>query len=98
MLRVSPVAGLFDSLVFLDPDIVSALVRGVASRTSRNKSSMLQDVLQNVKTEIDHINGYIVHLGKRAGIPTPVNRMLVQMVKGNQVMLKRRHDYIPLLQ
>jgi 2-dehydropantoate 2-reductase len=49
---------------------------------------MLVDVLNKRKTEIDFINGAIVRLGKKHGIPTPVNKTLTAAVKG----LERNFD------
>jgi len=46
------------------------------------KTSMLQSLEKNSLTEIDFINGAVVRHGKRAGVPTPVNRTLVAMIKG----------------
>ena len=48
--------------------------------TATNRSSMLQDVSNKRKTEIDVINGAIVQEGKRLGIPTPVNKVLYNLV------------------
>ena len=42
---------------------------------------MHQDVRNKKPTEIDAINGAIVALGKKHGIPTPVNEDLVRQVK-----------------
>lgn len=50
--------------------------------TGTNRSGMLVDVLQKRKTEIDFINGAIVELGKKYGIPTPINKTLVAAIKG----------------
>ena len=41
---------------------------------------MLQDVSNKRKTEIEVINGAIVREGERLGIPTPVNKVLVNLV------------------
>lgn len=56
-------------------------VESVAKATAGNASSMLQDVLNKNRTEIDFINGAIVRQGKATGIPTPVNEMLTALVK-----------------
>ena len=56
-------------------------VESVAKATAGNASSMLQDVLNKNRTEIDFINGAIVRHGKATGIPTPVNEMLTALVK-----------------
>jgi 2-dehydropantoate 2-reductase len=53
----------------------------VARKTAGNRSSMLQDVLRGAPTEIDAINGAVVHLGEEMGLPTPVNRLVWSLVK-----------------
>jgi 2-dehydropantoate 2-reductase len=45
------------------------------------KSSMAQDVTKGRKTEIEFMNGYIVDRGREAGVPTPVNAAIVEVVK-----------------
>jgi len=47
---------------------------------SENLSSMLQDIRNGKKTEIDYINGAVVKLGQKHKIPTPVNSALVEKV------------------
>jgi 2-dehydropantoate 2-reductase len=56
--------------------ITSLLARAVGGR-----SSMLQDVENKRRTEIDVINGAIVAAGKRLGISTPTNDAMVYLVK-----------------
>lgn len=56
-------------------------VESVCKATGTNISSMLQDVLNKKKTEIDFINGAIVRQGKSLGIPAPVNEVLTNLVK-----------------
>lgn len=46
------------------------------------KPSMLQSIEQRMPTEIDFINGSVVRLGEKWGVPTPVNKTLVASVKG----------------
>ena len=53
----------------------------VCKATTHNISSMLQDVLNKKRTEIDFINGAIVRQGKSLGIPTPVNEVLTRLVR-----------------
>jgi 2-dehydropantoate 2-reductase len=45
------------------------------------KCSMLQDLESGRRTEIDAINGSIVREGRRLGVPTPVNEVMVTLVK-----------------
>ena len=56
-------------------------VESVCKATSANCSSMLQDVLNKKRTEIDFINGAVVRQGKALGIATPVNEILTNLVK-----------------
>jgi 2-dehydropantoate 2-reductase len=57
-----------------------ARVRAVARDTSRNLSSMLQDVEQGNRTEIAQLNGAFCRIGGYEGIPTPLNNALAAMV------------------
>jgi 2-dehydropantoate 2-reductase len=56
-------------------------VESVCRATSANISSMLQDILNKNRTEIDFINGAIVRQAKALNIPTPVNEVLMNLVK-----------------
>lgn len=56
--------------------------KDVVTSTSDNHSSMLQSILHGKPTEIDYINGKIVEVGKKYGIPTPINELLMALVKG----------------
>ena len=58
------------SLPFTNPE---RAVEEVARRTGENLSSMHQDVLRGVPTEIDAINGAVVQLAKEKGLQVPVN-------------------------
>jgi 2-dehydropantoate 2-reductase len=44
------------------------------------RPSMLQDVRRGRRTEIDHLNGYVVAEGGKAGVPTPFNAAVVRLV------------------
>lgn len=45
------------------------------------RSSMWEDVTRGKPTEIDDLNGVIVALGEAHGVPTPMNRRLVALVR-----------------
>ena len=53
----------------------------VCKATAGNVASMLQDVLNKKRTEIDSINGAVVREGAALGIPTPVNSTLTSLVR-----------------
>jgi 2-dehydropantoate 2-reductase len=55
--------------------------RRVAADTSKNTSSMLQDVMRGRRTEIREINGYFCRIGRTLGVGTVLNDMLVSTVE-----------------
>lgn len=55
--------------------------------TAAHHSSMLQDVRRGRPTEIDAMNGAIVRLGERAGIPTPMNALVTRLVHARERFL-----------
>ena len=65
-------------LGFADP---VSHTKDVCAATAKNKASMLQDILNRRKTEIDMINGAIVREGKALGIETPVNNALTNLIR-----------------
>lgn len=52
----------------------------VCKATAGNRSSMLQDVSNKRKTEIEMINGAIVREGKALAIDTPINKVLTNLI------------------
>lgn len=56
-------------------------VYAVAEATSRNRSSMGQDIDRGRPTEIDAINGAIVNYGHELGLPVTVNETLTRLVR-----------------
>ncbi|MBS3817136.1 MAG: 2-dehydropantoate 2-reductase [Candidatus Thermoplasmatota archaeon] len=54
----------------------------VIESTRDNRSSMLQDIDNKKRTEIDQINGAVVEKGDKTGISVPINRTLYGLVKG----------------
>ena len=48
--------------------------------TADNYSSMLQSIKKGRKTEIDSINGKLVEIGKKKGVDTSINEILVYHV------------------
>ena len=56
--------------------------------TATSYSSMLQDIRNRRRTEIDAINGAVARFGADLGIPTPVNQMVASFVK------QRERDYL----
>lgn len=57
------------------------IVVQVASATSNNECSMLQDIQRGRKTEIDYFNGKIVEEAASANIESPINLDLIKQIK-----------------
>ena len=62
------------------PDL-PARVLAIADAMPTQYSSTAQDIARGRKTEIDHLNGYIVRQGEARGVPVPVNRVLHSLVR-----------------
>jgi 2-dehydropantoate 2-reductase len=58
------------------------LVQKGANAPGKHRASMLQDVLAKRQTEVDFMNGAIVHWGEQVGVPTPLNKALFELIKG----------------
>ncbi len=74
-----------DLVLQFNPTFLERQIISVCSKTATNTSSMLADVTHGKRTEIEYINGYLVALGKRLGLKTPVNEMLIWMLKAKAV-------------
>lgn len=66
------------------PGDATARFLAVCDATAGNLSSMAQDIKAGRRTEIDALNGAVSHLGRQAGIPTPVNDTLAALVRGRE--------------
>jgi 2-dehydropantoate 2-reductase len=64
----------------VDDDVVTEVLE-VAEATGTNRSSMLQDVEAERRTEIDRIHGAVVDRADDAGVAVPVNRLLADLVR-----------------
>lgn len=58
----------------------SAAAQEVARKTAQNHSSMFQDVRRGARTEIDAICGAVTRIGKKHGVPTPLNHACWKLV------------------
>jgi 2-dehydropantoate 2-reductase len=63
------------------PVDMHATVRRIAQTMPAQYSSTAQDLARHKKSEIDHLNGFVVRKGEALGVPTPVNRALLALVK-----------------
>ncbi|AGB17658.1 2-dehydropantoate 2-reductase [Halovivax ruber XH-70] len=69
-----------DGVELTDTEATGA-VESVATATAANRSSMLQDVESDARTEVDAISGYVVDRGEELGVDTPTNRTLATTIR-----------------
>ncbi|MBN1389060.1 MAG: ketopantoate reductase family protein [Candidatus Thermoplasmatota archaeon] len=58
----------------------------VAERTSRNHSSMYQDIKLKRRTEVDSINGALYEKARQKSVDAPLNLAMVRLIKGLEVL------------
>jgi len=93
-IKVEPYAGKLDYYRFFKNSGFSRriyrhlLILFMGIKYRKVKSSSLQSLERGKPTEIDFLNGYISAKGKEYGIPTPVNDILISMVR--QIEQKKR--------
>jgi len=71
----------------VDAEDLVRRTRLVARRTATNRASMLQDLDSGRRTEIDAITGAVLREAEKAGVETPVNRVLFALVKAREATL-----------
>jgi 2-dehydropantoate 2-reductase len=76
-----PVLSPRTALLF-SPKSLLARTKEVLIATGSNISSMNSHIRGGKLTEIEAINGYLCRLGERVGVKTPINEMMVDLVKG----------------
>jgi len=97
--RFEPIAQLFDGLIAEGEAVANklgiklhgdprTLVQKGANAPGKHRASMLQDVLAKRQTEVDFMNGAIVEWGKKLGVPTPLNKAMLELIKGLELSWK----------
>jgi 2-dehydropantoate 2-reductase len=78
--------------VALSGDDVEDWYKVLSSLNPAGKTSMLQDVEAGRKTEVEMFAGRMIELGKRHGIPTPVNQKLFDKIKEIEARQETAHE------
>jgi 2-dehydropantoate 2-reductase len=80
--RMEPIFGLTPEEFDGPPEaIVDKLVTTLVGHIGPNsRNTAFQDVLKKRRTETDYINGLVADLGRSAGIPTPANDAVVDII------------------
>jgi len=80
---MEPIFGL-SSEAFLgssDEALKKILTTLIAHIGKSARNSILQDHLKGRKSEVEELNGLVVHKGKQAGLPTPLNEAMVSLTR-----------------
>ena len=68
-------------------EFINLLVKRLIPSTATHTTSMLQDLRNGKRIEIDSLNGVICRLGAETGIPTPQNACIVEAVLAKKAVL-----------
>jgi 2-dehydropantoate 2-reductase len=63
------------------PGDIDAAVAGIARTMPAQFSSTAQDLARGKRSEIDHLNGFVLRRGDALGVPVPANRLLWTLVR-----------------
>ena len=69
------------SLMELPDALFCTLAKSMVAIDPNARSSMWEDLQRGRKTEVDLLNGEIVRLGSEVGVPTPINKRVVGLIK-----------------
>jgi 2-dehydropantoate 2-reductase len=67
--------------IHLDGKRVQAKIANALIDHGDHRPSMLQDFSAGRKTEVDSINGAVVRAGQAAGVATPINATLADLIR-----------------
>jgi 2-dehydropantoate 2-reductase len=80
--KIGPVPPRLLPHVIASPDLIfNNLFLKIQRIDARARSSMADDLAAGRETEVDYLNGEVVKLGARVGVPTPINAMIVSLIK-----------------
>ncbi len=67
-----------------EPEFIDSCMRYL-DKAGHHKVSMQADIEHGTPTEIEFLNGKIVEYGKIVGIPTPLNKLFVALIRAHQL-------------
>jgi 2-dehydropantoate 2-reductase len=73
--------------IILDAEDMIERTIEVCRKTSSNRCSMLQDIANKRRTEIDYINGKIIDILRNSGIAAPYNESVYSLVKALELKI-----------
>ncbi|MEA3060970.1 MAG: 2-dehydropantoate 2-reductase [Sphingomonadales bacterium] len=94
--KIGPVPPRLLPHVIASPDFIfNNLFLRIQKIDARARSSMADDLAAGRETEVDYLNGEVVKLGEKVGRPTPINAMIVSLIKQREAGVE--HLWSPTL-
>ncbi|MGE5417710.1 MAG: ketopantoate reductase family protein [Acidobacteriota bacterium] len=85
----SVLKGMKEEILWLDAEAyIKDFYTKLVPPTANHHPSMLQDIQRGRRTEIDALNGAVCRLGKKYGVPTPVNETITRLVKAKERLVR----------
>ncbi len=75
--------------VELGEEDIAAVHRLLGTLSADGKTSMLQDIEAGRKTEVEMLSGALCKMGRKYGVPTPINDTLFRMIRTMEQMNKK---------
>ena len=75
------IPGLAPAMLSLPNALFLRLAAAMVKIDPKARSSMLDDLERGRTTEVDYLNGEVIALGERYGVPVPANRVVRDLVK-----------------
>lgn len=72
---------------------LEAITVSILAKTGSNRTTMLNRVRDGLKTDIDYFNGFLIARARELGVSSPMNEMMVSMVKAKTAINGRRLRY-----
>lgn len=77
-----------EASITLTQEDIEEMMAIVNKLSPTGKTSMLQDVEAGRQTEVNIFAGTVIEFGKKYGVSTPVNKMLFDIIRAEEEMLK----------
>jgi len=74
----------------IKPDFVSKAVAFIDSFPPQSTSSLTRDIWEGKPSEIEYQNGTVIKLGKRYGVPTPINRFVYTCILPMEIKTRKK--------
>jgi 2-dehydropantoate 2-reductase len=81
--RLEPVFGMMaDEFAEASDEVLVKTMKTLLGHVGKNsRTAVIQDHLKGRRSEMEHINGLVVKVGREVGVPTPVNEAVLDIAR-----------------